>query len=807
MKDWHCLCNHHFTPVNNRIGTLPKIYNRKFAANAIWCNRAVVGLAAKETAPISHGPKGRLISSMKSSIALIALALPFAVPQTVAAQTGADNPTSVANEAAPLPATSEEIEFSADSIDYDFENDVVTAKGNVELDRDGYKLRSDQVTWNRKTGVVRAEGNIRSISPDGDTAYGDNIVLTDSLRDGIVDNLLLVLDDGSRLAALKGERFADGSLALDNAAYTACAVTTEEGCPKNPSWQIKAVKVRYDPIKKRVSYDGARIEIFGLPVIPLPGLSHPVSFENRSGILVPNLRFDSTNGVAVSLPYYFSLAPNEDATITTQVFTEVAPLVSGTYRNLSEKGAFQLTGYATYGSRIPTGAGGPLPDSERDFRGYFATSGRFILDENWSISQSARLVSDRTFLRRYDISDDDSLRSTINVERIDDSSYFSLAGWAFQTLRAGDPQNRVPVALPVVDYRKRFAEPILGGKTQIQFNSLAIGRSEGQDTQRAFASARWDLRKLTGMGQEITLTGFARGDVYNSEDNALNDTAIYRGESGWQARGIVTAAVDIKWPFIGEAFGGTQTLTPRFQLVATPAISNLSVPNEDSRSVDLEDTNLFALNRFPGFDRYEDNVRATYGLEWNLNRPNLRIDAIVGQSYRLANKSNIVPEGTGLSERFSDVVGRTELRFKDIVKFTHRYRLDKDNLAVRRNEIDATLGSNNTYAQIGYLRLNRDIGEGLEDLSDREEVRIGGRYQIDKYWSVFGSAIIDLTDEQEDPLSSADGFEPVRHRIGVAYDDGCLSLGVTWRYDYDDSGDDQRGSTFLFRLALRNLGV
>ncbi|MEH6756260.1 MAG: LPS assembly protein LptD [Parasphingorhabdus sp.] len=741
---------------------------------------------------------------MKSSIALIALALPLAHPSSVLAQDEQDaRPTASVKQ----PVQSDEIEFSADTVDYDFENDIVTATGDVLLNRDGYKLRSDTVIWNRKTGMVEAKGNIRSTGPDGQTAYGDSIVLSDSLRDGIVDNLLIVLEDESRLAARKGERFADGSLALDNAAYTACSVTTEDGCPKNPSWQIKAVKVRYDPIKKRVSYDGARIEIFGLPVIPLPGLSHPISDENRSGVLVPNLRFDSTNGVAVSLPYYFNIAPNQDATITAQIFTEVAPLISGTYRKLDDKGAFQITGYATYGSRIPTGASGALPDSEKDFRGYFATSGRFILDENWSISQSARIASDRTFLRRYDISDDDSLRSTINVERIDDSSYFSLAGWAFQTLRASDPQNQVPIALPVVDYRKRFAEPILGGNAQVHFNSLAIGRTEGQDTQRAFVSARWDLRTLTDMGQEITLTGFARGDVYNSSDNALNETALYRGDSGWQSRGIVTAAVDMKWPFIGQAFGGTQTLTPRFQVVATPAIANLSIPNEDSRSVELEDTNLFSLNRFPGYDRYEDNVRATYGLEWNLTRSNLTVDTIVGQSYRLANNSNIVPEGTGLSERFSDIAGRTEVRFKDIVKFTHRYRLDKDNLAIRRNEIDATIGSNNTYMQVGYLRLNRDISSGIEDLGDREEMRVGGRYQIDRYWSVFGSAIIDLTDAREDPLSSADGFEPIRHRIGVAYDDGCLSLGVTWRYDYDDTGDDQRGSTFLFRLALRNLGV
>ena len=737
---------------------------------------------------------------MKSSPTLLILLLAAATPAAVMAQSP-DNTLPASDE------KNDEIEFQADALDYDFTNDIVSAQGNVVLNRDGYKLRADQVVWNRKTGAVVAEGNIRSTSPDGDVAYGDRIELTDSLRDGALENLLLVLDDGSRLAARRSERFADGSVALHNAAYTACAVTTEDGCPKSPSWQIKAVKVIYDPIKKRVRYDGARIEIFGLPVIPLPGLSHPVSDENRSGILVPDVKLDTVNGLGVSLPYYFSIAPNQDATVTTQIFSDVAPLISGTFRNLDQKGAFQITGYATYGSRIPTGASQILPDSEKDFRGYFATSGRFRLDEKWSVSQSARIVSDRTFLRRYDISDDDSLRSTINVERVSNSSYFSLAGWAFQTLRVNDPQNRVPVALPVVDYRKRFDNPILGGRLQVQANSLAIGRSEGQDTQRAFGSARWDLRKLTNWGQEITLTGFVRGDVYHSDNNALNETAIYRGQSGWQTRAIATAAVDVRWPFIGEAFGGTQTITPRFQIVATPGLANLSVPNEDARAVDLEDSNLFALNRFPGYDRYEDNVRATYGLEWQINRPNLAVNMIAGQSYRLENNSNIVPEGTGLSERFSDIVGRTNVRFKDIVKFTHRFRLDKDNLTIRRNEIDATVGTKGTYAQIGYLRLNRNIGPELEDLRDREEIRIGGRYQIDQYWSVFGSAIIDLTDRSEDPISVADGYEPVRHRLGVAYDDGCLSMGVTWRYDYEDTGDARRGSTFLFRLALRNLGV
>ena len=176
------------------------------------------------------------------------------------------------------------------------------------------------------------------------------------------------------------------------------------------------------------------------------------------------------------------------------------------------------------------------------------------------------------------------------------------------------------------------------------------------------------------------------------------------------------------------------------------------------------------------------------------------------QSYRLSSKPSLFPEGTGLTGRVSDVVGRTTVRFKKIIALTHRYRLDKDNFAIRRNEIDATVGTARTYVQIGYLRLNRDVSLGIEDLRDREEVRLGGRVQVAKFWSVYGSTIIDLTSRNEDAFSVADGYEPVRHRIGIEYEDDCLRLGVSWRRDYESSGEVQRGNTFQLRLSFRNLG-
>jgi LPS-assembly protein len=728
---------------------------------------------------------------------LAGAALPFVlVAAPLAAQ---DAPAPV--EAQPAPA-SYDVDFTADALDYDSEQDIVVARGNVLMTREGHRLQADEIRWTRKTSQVEARGNVRVTTPAGDTAYGDTVQLTDTLRDGAVENLLIVLADGGRLVAANGTR-TNGVSSLERAAYTPCRVVDDAGCPVDPVWRITAVKVTHDPVKNRISYENARLELFGLPLIALPGFSHPADDRGGSGLLIPDIQYSRTNGFELSIPVYFKLAPNKDLTVTPHVYTDVMPSLELKYRNLTETGAFQVGGFATYSSRLSNATTTLAP--ERDFRGYLEASGKFQFTRKWSLRGSLRAVTDRTFLRRYDISRDDRLRNTIEIQRISRTSYFSFAGWAFQTLRPSEKQGLVPIALPMVDYRKRFEE-LFGGRAEVQLNSLAVARTDGQDTQRGFASARWDMRRLTPMGQELLFTAYARGDAYHSDEVAATTTALYQGTKGWNARAIGALAAEMRWPLIGPLFTGTQRLTPRIQLVATPATPNLRVPNEDARAVDLEDSNLFALNRFPGYDRWEDSSRVTYGLDWALDLPGFSLQSNIGQSYRLNNRATLIPDGTGLSSRTSDIVGRTTVKYRRYVSLTHRYRLDKDSLAIRRNEIDATLGTDQTYATLGYLRLNRNIGPTLEDLRDREEIRLGGRLQLARRWSVFGSTIVDLTGKKDDPTTLADGFEPVRHRVGLAYEDDCLKLSFTWRRDYDDSGDAKRGNSYLLRLSFKNLG-
>lgn len=751
--------------------------------------------------------KGPVRTRAMASLCAMALGL---ISAPLAAQQLQDRAVPPPANAEGLPAVdnSDQVSFAADALDYDDDSQIVTATGDVRMLRNGNRLRADKVVWNRDSGKVTATGNVAVINPGGDTIYGDTVDLTDDMKDGIVQNMLLVLADGGRLAARTGTRKGD-IVTLDHSAYTPCRVSTDSGCPKTPSWKITALRIVHDERRHRIYYKDARFHLLGVPVLWLPAFSHPDG-SNRdkgaNGFLLPNFQISSATGFELDLPFYWRMAPNRDLTITPHLYTKEYPALEGMYRHLDDRGAFQVRAMGTYSSRLPATVNVNTADTDNGFRGFIDGDGTYQLGTKWTLHGQLRLETDRTFMKRYDISNDDRLRSVIEADRIDSNSMLTIAGWYVQTVRTGELQGQVPIALPAIDYRRRFKDPLLGGVIQAQLNSLALTRPDGQDTQRAFAALEWDLRKLTRWGQELTITGYLRADAYHTTNVMDTTTAVYRGLPGWRGRGIAAIAADLRWPLIGALWNGVQQIAPRVQLVGTPATKNLSLPDEDSRSVDLEDTDLFALNRFSGYDRWEDASRITYGLEWLYQRPKLDMHVTLGQSYRLGSRPSILPSGTGLADRFSDYVGRISVKYGPWIEVTERFRLDKDKMQLRRNEIDATFGGKKTYVLVGYLLLNRNIDTSIEDLRDRQEIRLGARVQIARYWSVFGSTVIDLTTVGQDPKSLSDGFQPVRDRIGVTYEDECLSIGLTWRRDYDPVGDARRGSTFSLRLALKNIG-
>jgi LPS-assembly protein len=713
-----------------------------------------------------------------------ALLLAMAMPSTVLAQEAA---SSVAV------ADARVIEFAADDLSYSNNEQTVVAKGHVVIARDGYSLTADEVRYDRTTGVIEARGSVVARDAKGGAVTAEKMQLTESLRDAVVDNIQLILSDGSRLAATRGQRD-DGKTTVERAVYSPCIVCNEKG-EERPLWRLKALKVELNEAKKRIYFDGASLDFLGVPVAYVPFLSIPSPEVSRAtGFLVPQLKQARELGFAIDTPYFINLAPWRDLTITPSIFTGERPAIGAEYRERVRQGPMRIGGTLTYAPELDDNN---VKTGKNKFRGYIYADGRLTHNEHWRSTFDLRITTDDTFLRRYEISNDDTLRGHYALERFSDNSYFSAELWGFQTLRDGRDQGLVPIALPVINYWWRSAPWIAGGRLTINANSASIIRTKGADTWRTSIGTQYDLPYVNDLGMVMKGTGYARTDLYYQNDAAKQDTIgnFYTGKDGFEARAVGALAGEVRWPLGKPGFGGFQTLEPVLQVVAASRDTRLNeVANEDSRAIDLDESNLLSLNRFTGFDRWDGGLRLTYALRYNVDRKGLAFSTEIGQSYRFNSQAAIFPAGTGLSDQLSDIVGRTSVRIGDTIDVVHRFRLDKTSFAIRRNEIDAVVGAKNWQFSLGYSNLNREIA--IEGLEDREEIRTAARVKLTRYWSLVASSIYDVGNQ----------FTPIRNSIGAIYEDECFTFGLTWRKNYTEDRDFRRGTTVLFNITLKTLG-
>lgn len=166
-------------------------------------------------------PRGLLRGLAQAGV--VAVLAGIALPAT--AQDAAP-PTGDAPAAAARPDLTGPIAFEADQVSYAYDPEVVTASGNVVLRRADQSVRADTVTWDRRSGRIVATGNIRLVDADGNQLYTDQVELTDELKAGAMQNLLIALRDGGRLAAVTGERDPAGHIILSTPAIRAARSRT-----------------------------------------------------------------------------------------------------------------------------------------------------------------------------------------------------------------------------------------------------------------------------------------------------------------------------------------------------------------------------------------------------------------------------------------------------------------------------------------------------------------------------------------------------------------------------------------------------
>jgi len=690
----------------------------------------------------------------------------------------------------------EQLIFTADEVTVLKEEREVTAKGRVKFSHKDYHLQADMVTFNEISGEVFASGNVKITDPDGNFLYLDEAKLDKELREGFIQNLRFVFEDGSRLAARDGEMVGD-KIILNFAVFTPCVICDDHP-DRPPSWQVRAVRVTLDKEKKRIYYKNATLEILGVPVAFLPYFSHPdPSVKRASGFLTPEAGISNELGGVLKVPYYFAISPSLDITATPIITTKEGLVLAGEIRKHLGFGQIQSEGSITY-TDIPDALGNDT--GNKGLRGHIFANGKFDHNENLRTKIQFQLVSDDTYLKRYGFSSVDTLKSELLTELFDGRSYYSLRALWFQGLRIEDVQGLTPFALPLIDLNFVTKPDKIGGVYTVQFNALALQRTDGMDSSRMSIRGSYEIPYTTRHGQILKLGVHFRGDLYNISNSNRPDFGFFRGQDGSYSRFLPHLTASFEWPFVKTGKRTQQILTPIVIFVAAPNGGNpVGISNEDSRAFELSDSNILSGNRLPGFDLWEGGSRFNFGLKWLIISKNFTIDTFFGESYRFTTAStdpediNFAP-GSGLSTSLSDLVTRVDLTIKGKVRISNRMRFDKSSFTVRRNEIDATVYIQNATFGIGYYKLNR--GLQIQGLEDREEIRIYGQYSFKTNWQIFGDITRNLT------TTGATVFQGV----GISYSDDCVEISLAWRKTFTSDRDISPGTSFLFRLRLKHLG-
>src|ERR1700742_5299554 len=215
----------------------------------------------------------------------------------------------------------------------------------------------------------------------------------------------------------------------------------------------------------------------------MPFFSTPdPKLKRKSGFLMPGYSETSTYGFAAEIPYYWSIAPDMDATFSPRITTRQGVLFQAEFRQRLLDGAYQIRAYGI--DQLDPGAfAGETGD--RTFRGGVETKGDFALNDKWVWGWEGVALTDYMVLWDYRLAQyKDPVQSflTLPTEAVSQAyltgvgirSYFDAR--AIYYLSLSGLQSQVPVIAPVVDYSNVINHSVLGGDFSYKTNFTNLNR-------------------------------------------------------------------------------------------------------------------------------------------------------------------------------------------------------------------------------------------------------------------------------------------------------------------------------------------
>ncbi|KGB02691.1 LPS-assembly protein lptD [Enterobacteriaceae bacterium ATCC 29904] len=512
--------------------------------------------------------------------------------------------------------------------------------GNVDIAQGNSRLQADEVQLHQKQPDGAAEP-VRTVDALGNVHYDDNQVILKgpkgwanlNTKDTNVweGDYQMVGRQGRGNADLMKQRGENRYTILENGTFTSCL-------PGSNTWSVVGSEVIHDREEQVAEIWNARFKLGPVPIFYSPYLQLPVGDKRRSGFLIPNAKYSTSNYFEFYLPYYWNIAPNMDATITPHYIHKRGNIMwENEFRYLSQAGTGvmeldYLPSDKVYEDEHPTEG-----DRHR-WLYYWQHSG--VMDQVWRFNVNYTKVSDSNYFNDFD--------SKYGSSTDGYATQIFSAGYAVQNFNATVSTKQFQVFSNQT--RSTYAaEPQL----DVNWYQNDVGPFDTRVYAQAvhFVNTNDDMPESTRVHIEPTInlpwsnnwasldteaklmaTHYQQEnlDWYNNRYGTDLKDSVNRTLPQFKMDGKLILERDMNL-----ANGYTQTLEPRIQYLYVPYRDQSNIQNYDSSFLQSDYSGLFRDRTYGGLDRIASANQLTTGVTTRIfdDAQVERFNVSVGQIY------------------------------------------------------------------------------------------------------------------------------------------------------------------------------